>query len=176
MTTCASTVSDSYVDFDPEFATLPVVQNAKTLKTFLRNAPASFIVKYRNPNALAQRVRAVLRGMPPAAWPGAGGMAARLHVAEATLRRKLQEGHAYQSIKDTLRRDLAFEALADPGARSPTSRPPPDSRNRARSTARSANGAGAARPTTATKCSHGAAARAEAGRHGRRFALCAETA
>ena len=24
-------------------------------------------------------------------------------------------GHAYQSIKDTLRRDLAFEALADPG-------------------------------------------------------------
>lgn len=42
-------------------------------------------------------------------------MAARLHVAEATLRRKLhQEGHAYQSIKDTLRRDLAFEALADP--------------------------------------------------------------
>ena len=47
---------------------------------------------------------------------GAGGMAARLHVAEATLRRKLhQEGHAYQSIKDTLRRDLAFEALADPG-------------------------------------------------------------
>ncbi|OXH80997.1 AraC family transcriptional regulator, partial [Burkholderia multivorans] len=58
---------DSYVDFDPEFATLPVVQNAKTLKTFLRNAPASFIVKYRNPNALAPRVRAVLRGMPPAA-------------------------------------------------------------------------------------------------------------
>ncbi|WP_175721377.1 AraC family transcriptional regulator [Burkholderia anthina] len=106
---------DSYVDFDPEFAALPVVQNAKTLKAFLRNAPASFIVKYRNPNALAQRVRTVLRGMPPASWPGAGGMAARLHVAEATLRRKLhQEGHAYQSIKDTLRRDLAFEALADP--------------------------------------------------------------
>ena len=68
------------------------MQNAKTLKTFLRNAPASFIVKYRNPNALAQRVRAVLRGMPPAAWPGAGGMAARLHVAEATLRRKLPGG------------------------------------------------------------------------------------
>ncbi|KDB08330.1 transcriptional regulator, AraC family [Burkholderia sp. lig30] len=106
---------ESYVDFDPEFATLPVLQTAATLKTFLRNAPASFIVKYRNPNALAQRVRTVLRGLPPAAWPGAAEMADRLHVAEATLRRKLhQEGHAYQSIKDALRRDLAYEALADP--------------------------------------------------------------
>ncbi|WP_179402314.1 AraC family transcriptional regulator [Burkholderia guangdongensis] len=107
--------SESYVDFDPEFAALPVVQNARTLKTFLRDAPASFVVKYRNPNAFAQRVRTVLRRLPPAAWPDAAGMAARLFVAEATLRRKLLgEGHAYQSIKDALRRDLAFEALADP--------------------------------------------------------------
>ncbi|KGW35823.1 AraC family transcriptional regulator [Burkholderia pseudomallei] len=106
---------DSYVDFDPAFAALPIVQTAQTLKPFLRDAPASFIVKYRNPHALGERVRAALRALPPAAWPTARALAARLHVAEATLRRKLkQEGHSYQSIKDALRRDLACEALADP--------------------------------------------------------------
>ncbi|MCS6494354.1 AraC family transcriptional regulator [Burkholderia thailandensis] len=107
--------SESYVDFDPAFAALPVVQTAKTLKPFLRDAPASFIVKYRNPHALGGRVRAALRALPPAAWPTARALAARLHVAEATLRRKLkQEGHSYQTIKDALRLDLACEALADP--------------------------------------------------------------
>ncbi|WP_407655439.1 AraC family transcriptional regulator [Burkholderia alba] len=106
----------SYVDFEPDFAGLPVVQTAKTLKPFLREAPASFIVKYRNPDALAGRVRAVLRGLPPAGWPTADALAAKLHVAEATLRRKLrQEGLSYQSIKDALRRELAFDALAEPG-------------------------------------------------------------
>ncbi|KVE32479.1 AraC family transcriptional regulator [Burkholderia sp. TSV86] len=106
---------ESYVDFDPVFAALPVVQTTKTLKPFLRDAPASFIVKYRNPHALGERVRAVLRTLPPAAWPTARALAARLNVAEATLRRKLaHEGHSYQSIKDALRRELAYTALADP--------------------------------------------------------------
>ncbi len=105
----------SYVDFEPDFAALPVVQTAKTLKAFLRDAPANFIVKYRNPDALAGRVRAALRGLPPVAWPTADALAARLHVGEATLRRKLkQEGQSYQAIKDALRRELACEALAEP--------------------------------------------------------------
>ena len=151
--------ADSYVDFDPEFATLPVVQNAKTLKTFLRNAPASFIVKYRNPNARAHGARGAARDAARRV-ARRRRMAARLHVAEATLRRSCQEGHAYQSIRTRYGAISRSRRWPTPGARSPTSRPPPDSRNRARSTARSANGAGAARPTTATKCSHGAAARA----------------
>jgi AraC-like DNA-binding protein len=45
-------------------------------------------------------------------WPAADQMAARLHVAEATMRRYLkQEGHTYQSIKDALRRDIAIAEL-----------------------------------------------------------------
>jgi AraC-like DNA-binding protein len=41
-------------------------------------------------------------------------MALRLHVAEATMRRRLkQEGYTYQSIKDDLRRDIAIGELQD---------------------------------------------------------------
>ncbi|MDA0569972.1 AraC family transcriptional regulator [Burkholderia gladioli] len=105
---------ESCVEFDPAFATLPVVQSGASLKTFLRNAPGNFIVKYRNPDSLASRVRAVLRAALPADWPDAAGIAARLHVAEATLRRKLrQEGASYQEIKDVLRYEIACAALAD---------------------------------------------------------------
>ncbi len=59
-------------------------------------------------------MRAVLRAALPADWPDAAGIAARLHVAEATLRRKLrQEGASYQEIKDALRYEIACAALAD---------------------------------------------------------------
>jgi AraC-like DNA-binding protein len=103
---------ESYVDLAPGFVDLPVVQTTSTVKPFLRDAPASFIIKYRNPGSLAARVRKTLRALPMSAWPGSGDMAQRLHVAEATMRRHLkQEGYTYQSIKDDLRRDLAIAAL-----------------------------------------------------------------
>ncbi|MEX3931492.1 AraC family transcriptional regulator [Paraburkholderia phymatum] len=104
--------SESYVDLAPDFVELPVVQTAKSVKPFLRDAPASFIIKYRNPGSLAARVRKTLRALPMSAWPGSGEMAQRLNVAEATMRRHLkQEGYTYQSIKDDLRRDIAISAL-----------------------------------------------------------------
>jgi AraC-like DNA-binding protein len=102
----------SYVDLAPAFLESPVIQTAKSLKTFLRNAPASFIVKYRNPDSFGARVRRALRLQPIAEWPGADALAAELGTAEATMRRKLKrEGETYQSIKDALRRDIAIAAL-----------------------------------------------------------------
>ncbi|MDR7003603.1 AraC family transcriptional regulator [Paraburkholderia strydomiana] len=107
---------ESYVDLSPVFAELPVIQTAKSAKPFLRDAPASFIVKYRNPGSFAARVRKTLRALPMMNWPAADEMAARLHVAEATMRRRLkQEGHTYQSIKDDLRRDIAIGELQQSG-------------------------------------------------------------
>jgi AraC-like DNA-binding protein len=104
----------SYVDLAPDFLDLPVIQTAKSARPFLRDAPGSFIVKYRNPGSLAARVRKMLRTMPMAGWPAADQMAERLHVAEATMRRRLkQEGYTYQSIKDDLRRDIAIGELQD---------------------------------------------------------------
>jgi AraC-like DNA-binding protein len=104
----------SYVDLAPDCTTLPVVQTAATLKVFLREAPANFIVKYRNPDSLAARIRRKLRQLPPVDWPDSEGISAALNMAEATLRRRLkQEGATYQAIRDALRRDLAIARLAD---------------------------------------------------------------
>ncbi|HEV3105756.1 MAG TPA: AraC family transcriptional regulator [Trinickia sp.] len=103
---------ESYVDLAPAFLDLPVIQTAKSLKTFLRDAPASFIVKYRNPDSLTARVRRALRARPIAEWPAAHTLAVELGTAEATMRRRLKrEGYTYQSIKDGLRRDMAIAAL-----------------------------------------------------------------
>ncbi|WP_373681886.1 AraC family transcriptional regulator [Paraburkholderia caballeronis] len=104
----------SYVDLSPAFLDLPVVQTAASARTFLRSAPGNFVVKYRDPGSYAARVRRTLRALPVSAWPGADDVARRLHVAPATLRRRLkQEGRSFQSIKDELRRDLAIGALQD---------------------------------------------------------------
>ena len=104
--------AESYVDLAPDFLELPMIQTAKSLKSFLREAPAVFVVKYRNPDSVAARVRRALRAMPIAEWPGADEMAAKLRFAEATMRRRLkQEGYTYQSIKDALRRDIAIASL-----------------------------------------------------------------
>jgi AraC-like DNA-binding protein len=106
----------SYVDLSPEFLALPVVQTTESIKPFLRDAPGSFVVKYRNPGSLAARIRKMLRAQPMAGWPAADQMASRLHVAEATMRRHLkQEGHTFQSIKDDLRRDIAIGELQTSG-------------------------------------------------------------
>jgi AraC-like DNA-binding protein len=106
----------SYVDLSPEFLDLPVIQTTQSIKPFLRDAPGSFVVKYRNPGSLAARIRKMLRALPMASWPAADQMALRLHVAEATMRRHLkQEGYTYQSIKDDLRRDIAIGELLDSG-------------------------------------------------------------
>jgi len=106
----------SYVELAPAFMGLPVIQTATSLKTFLRNAPASFIVKYRNADSLGARVRRALRARPVADWPGADTLAVELGIGQATLRRRLsREGETYQSIKDALRRDLAIAALQNRG-------------------------------------------------------------
>ncbi len=105
---------DSWFDLAPAFLDLPVIQTASSARTFLRNAPGNFVVKYRNPGSFAARVRRVLRPLPAHAWPDADALAQSLNVAPATLRRRLhQEGHSCQSIKDELRRDLAVAALQD---------------------------------------------------------------
>lgn len=100
------------IAFDARYLTLPVVQNERTLKEFLREAPANVLVKYRNPRSLTVRLRARLRQSPPAEWPDLERMARHLNMAPSTLRRHLEdEGQSYQSIKDELRRDLALELL-----------------------------------------------------------------
>lgn len=104
--------AETAIAFPAEYLDMANVQNTRTLKTFLRSAPANFLVKYRNSEGLVARIRRQLRRIPPETWPDFETLAQQLHMSGSTLRRHLiDEGQSYQSIKDDLRRDLAISQL-----------------------------------------------------------------
>lgn len=94
----------------------PVVQSERSAREFLREAPRSFIVKYRNPQSVSVRVRRLLRDTAPEDWPDFESLAARLGLHPTALRRRLEaEGSSYRLEMGTRRRDLALQLLAEPG-------------------------------------------------------------
>ena len=100
------------IRFAADYLDMANVQNERTMKVFLRSAPANFLVKYRNSEGLVARIRRQLRHIPPDTWPDFETLAQQLHSSVSTLRRHLlEEGQSYQSIKDDLRRDLAISQL-----------------------------------------------------------------
>jgi AraC-like DNA-binding protein len=101
------------VRFDAEQLAAPIVQDETTLRTFLRTAPQSVFLKYKNEYGWTARLRRRLRGsVGRAEWPLLEDVARELQVAPTTLRRRLlSEGTSYQGIKDELRRDLAIHHL-----------------------------------------------------------------
>lgn len=102
------------IRFDAQLLAAPVVQTPGTLKVFLRTAPQSVFLKYRNDHSWTARLRRRLRGCIGGheAWPGFDDLAREFHVAPTTLRRRLDaEGTSYQQIKDRLRLDLAINQL-----------------------------------------------------------------
>jgi AraC-like DNA-binding protein len=104
---------NTVVAFEASYLDLPVVQNERSLKEFLRTAPESILVKYKNSSSLTARVRRRLRQFPPGELPGFEGLTDELNMTPATMRRRLhEEGASYQSIKDQLRRDLAISYLS----------------------------------------------------------------
>ena len=103
--------------FDASALELPVLRRAAELDDFLTEAPANFLVRYRNPHSFAARVRRCLREVEPEDWPDFQTIARTFRSTPSTLRRRLdEEGQPYQAIKDALRRDLAIELLAMPGS------------------------------------------------------------
>ena len=100
--------------FDARLLAAPLVQNAATLKVFLRDAPQSVFLKYKNPDSWTARLRRRLRGcVGQDTWPTLEDLARELHLAPTTLRRRLEaEGTSYQRIKDQLRLDLAIDQLS----------------------------------------------------------------
>jgi AraC-like DNA-binding protein len=101
--------------FDQRWLDLPVVQNVQSVEEFLRQAPASLLVKYRDPANVTERIRRILRRHLDGDLPSLEEVGKSLGVTPQTLRRRLQdEGQGYQAIKDDLRRDVAIEYLARP--------------------------------------------------------------
>jgi AraC-like DNA-binding protein len=103
------------IRFEARQLAAPVVQDASTLRKFLRTAPQSVFLKYRNDDGCAASVRRRLRGSIGAGgWPRLEQVARELRLAPTTLRRRLEaEGTSYQQIKDELRRDAAIHHLRD---------------------------------------------------------------
>lgn len=102
------------ISFPASYLDMANTQNERTMKEFLRSAPANFLVKYKNSASLSARIRRRLREWHPAAWPDFETLAHQLHSSSATLRRRLiDEGASYRSIMDELRRDLAISLLSD---------------------------------------------------------------
>jgi AraC-like DNA-binding protein len=104
---------NTLIAFDASYLDLPVVQNERTAKEFLRTAPENILLKYKNASSLSARVRRRLRQCLPGTVPDFEHLAEELGMTPATMRRRLQEeGESYQSIKDQLRRDLAISYLS----------------------------------------------------------------
>ena len=99
--------------FEAGYLDLPVVQNERSIKEFLRTAPESILLKYKNGSSLTAKVRRRLRQFAPGEAPDFESLARELNLTPATMRRRLhEEGASYQSIKDQLRRDLAISYLS----------------------------------------------------------------
>ncbi len=104
---------NTVIAFDASYLDLPVVQNERSIKEFLRTAPESILVKYKNGSSLTARIRRRLRQFLPGEVPDFESLAEELNMTPATMRRRLhEEGESYQSIKDQLRRDLAIGYLS----------------------------------------------------------------
>jgi AraC-like DNA-binding protein len=93
---------------------LPIKRSAEELKRFLARAPANILVKYRDPESFASRIKNDLRLLPAERWPETETLAQTLCMSASTLRRRLaEEGQTYQAIKDSVRKELAIVWLAD---------------------------------------------------------------
>ncbi len=94
---------------------LPIRRNPHDLQRFLAEAPGNILVKYRDPDSLARRIRRKLLSMEAACWPDAEQLASELCMSASTLRRRLgEQGQTYQGLKDSVRRELAVAWLGEP--------------------------------------------------------------
>ncbi len=101
--------------FSADCLDLPIKRTPEELKRFLAHAPANILVKYRDPDSFATRIKHDLRQMPPETWPETEGLAVSLCISASTLRRRLaEEGQTYQGLKDSVRKELAIVWLAEP--------------------------------------------------------------
>ena len=104
----------SGITFSSAFLAMPNVQNEQTMKRFLRQAPANFLVRYKNSDSLTAQIRLRLRGTSPILWPNFSTLAGQMHLSQATLRRRLErEGACYRTILNNLRCDLAIGYLGE---------------------------------------------------------------
>lgn len=108
--------SHTTMRFDSATLASPIIQDAAALQQFLRTAPQSVFLKYRNEDSWSARTRRRLRDSvgDSECWPVFDDLAAEFNITPTTLRRRLErEGTNYQTIKDQLRSDVAIDYLCN---------------------------------------------------------------
>ena len=100
--------------FSSSYLSLPIIRSDVALESFLREAPANILIRYRYDNDLSARVRAQLNALPFTDWPSFEGLAKGLGMSGPTLRRRLRgEGQNFGTIKDELRFVIAERLLRE---------------------------------------------------------------
>ena len=99
------------IGFDARYLALPLRRDEAALQTMLEHALPLQVLHYRRDRLLVARVRQLLLNAPHAAH-NAHDLAAQLHLSPRTLHRQLKdEGASLQTLKDSVRRELAIDLL-----------------------------------------------------------------
>lgn len=111
--------SSNSVIFNKRMLSLPIKQDSETLNTFLHNAPVSLLTQFRSDISSTAQVKRLLlhrKGMQTELENmNFEHVSSELNMTTHTLRRRLkEEGHSFQDIKDSVRRDRAIVLLDNP--------------------------------------------------------------
>lgn len=104
-------------DFNIRYLELPLMQNEKSLRDFLRTAPYQMMVEPQQAESseLIARVRRAMGYDLGAGFPTFEEIAHSLSMSAPTLRRHLRrEGVSYQGLKDNCRKEAAIAYLGRP--------------------------------------------------------------
>ncbi len=98
--------------FHSRYLGMPLVQDERTLKDFLKVSPADLLAKPDDSSTFTGRIRRLLGKDLTQSLPDFESVAQQLNVSPQTLRRRLkQENSSFQEIKDYMRRDVAIYYL-----------------------------------------------------------------
>jgi AraC-like DNA-binding protein len=102
----------SELRFDSAILDMPIMHDEERLLRFLASVPSVLLVRYRDENSLAERVRSVLRRNigKQLTLENVAGM---LALSPQTLRRRLheQDNCTFQDLKDRVRREVGMHLL-----------------------------------------------------------------
>jgi AraC-like DNA-binding protein len=113
---CRFNQSENSIVFDRSALSLPIKQQERELKQFLKNSPADLLSKPMFHSTFTTQVmnymgESMIKNTVEA-MPLIEQVAGYFHMSSRNLRRRLkEENSSYQSIKDTLRQDQAMKLL-----------------------------------------------------------------
>ena len=100
--------------FSAQWLDTPVLQLTSSVESYLRRAPSSMLLTYRDQTSYTERVKRLVRKDLSDPLLSFEQIARTLNTTPQTLRRKLmKEGQGFQDIKNEMRRDVAIELLTD---------------------------------------------------------------